>query len=138
MDGDTQSTQVQWPNGHGKMIKRLRVHGNVCRACRETGVKRETYYDWLDRDPEYKSATEEARAAGRMGFRDAAVDYIYRSIEEDTPDITAEGLRTAVRVLAQLEPAVWSEKSRTEVSGPDGGPIPVSEVVIRVVSGNAP
>lgn len=85
-------------------------------------MKRTTGYSWMDRDPEYAAAVEAARDAGLRGMRDAAVDHVYRAIEEDC-DPTPESLRTALRVLAQVDPKRWAERSRHEHTGADGGPI---------------
>lgn len=123
MDSEGGATgQVGWPNGHGRILRALAEHGNVCRACRDLKIPRTRVYNWLDADPAYRVAFEDARAAGMRGMRDAAVDHVYRAIEEDAAP-TPESLRTALRVLAQTDPERWAERSRMEHTGAGGGPI---------------
>lgn len=113
-----------WANGHARMLRELQLHGNVLRACRETGVRRATFYRWQDEDPAYKTAVREATAIGHRGMYDSAVDHYYSVIEEGEP-ATAESLRVAANVLKSLRPEIWGEKSRMELSGPGGAPIEV-------------
>jgi hypothetical protein len=120
-----QSGQVVWRNGHRKMLDAITVHGNVLRACRETGVVRQTFYQWQDKDPTYKQAVAEAVEAGGRGFCDAAIDHIYKAIEEDER-VTPESVRIATKVLASFRPERWADKSKTELTGPNGGELVVT------------
>lgn len=119
-----QNQPEAWPNGRGRLLKSLRAHGNMRRAAREAGVERTTPYQWIDKDPAFAAAVDAARLAGMRGMRDCAIDHIYRAIEEDC-EPTRGSLATAVRVLAQTDPARWAERHKHEHSGPAGGAIQV-------------
>ncbi len=36
----------------------FRETGNVCLACKAAGVGRSSHYRWLEKDPEYRAASE--------------------------------------------------------------------------------
>lgn len=136
MDDRAQMAQVQWPNGHGRLLKALSEHGNLCRACRETGQKRRTVYNWIDADPEYAKAIEQARTVGLRGFYDAAIDHLYRTIEAEEARATPESVRVAIKVVASVKPDIWGEKSSVQVGGDPEHPV-VHEVRRTIVHKNA-
>lgn len=123
--GEQQTQRVVWVNGHGRFLKALAEHGNVCRACRELKQRRQTVYAWIDADPAFAAAVNAARDVGMRGMYDSAVDHIYRAIESEDSSITPESVRISIKILGSLRPNIWGDKSisAVELSGPGGGPI---------------
>ena len=122
MDGELQALHPVWPNGHGKMIKAISEHGNMVKACRDIGITRTSVYRWINDDPEYKAAFDAAREIGERRMFDDAQDHVYSAIAPEAP-VTPHSLQTARWVMASLKPSVYSERSRTELTGKDGAPL---------------
>ena len=75
-----QSTQTKKEN----MLKALEKSlGVVTTACKKANVGRRTFYDWLEKDPEFKKAVQE--------FQDVAID----TVESKLYDLIKEGNVTA-------------------------------------------
>ncbi len=75
-----QSTQTKKEN----MLKALEKSlGVVTTACKKANVGRRTFYDWLEKDPEFKKAVQE--------FQDVALD----TVESKLYDLIKEGNVTA-------------------------------------------
>ncbi len=46
--------------------------GNITEACRQAQVPRRTHYEWVDADPEYASAVDQAASSGVEALEDEA------------------------------------------------------------------
>jgi hypothetical protein len=67
-----------------KMLKALEKSlGVVTTACKMAGVGRTTFYEWLDKDPDFKKAVDD--------FKDVAID----TVESKLYDLIKEGNVTA-------------------------------------------
>lgn len=132
-NGSTQTGQAPWTNGHARLLRALAGHGNICRACRETGISRSLVYQWLDKNPSYAAAVEETRRSGLRGMRDAAVDHLYRAIESEVSELTPESVRVAIHVVKTLDADVFGERTRTELTGANGGALQVEGVIRTIV-----
>jgi transposase len=122
----------------------------ICRECgadnarlaEMLGVTRQTLYNWLKRYPELEPAV----VRGREQFASVAVEKsLYRrACGYEYDEVVAEAgedqkLRVVRKTTKHLPPAVdaikfylrnrdperWPDANRTEIGGPDGGPVQV-------------
>lgn len=108
-----------------RLVAALRAGNYVETACAYAGIGTSTYYRWLqeaekDDAPDYlrdlRDAVESARAAA-----------IVRNVKL-IQDAAANGSwQAAAWWLERSQPHMWgrNDKLRTEISGPDGGPVTV-------------
>lgn len=85
--------------------------GNVKEACTKMKVARQTHYNWLESDPEYKQRVEEIREM-RLDFAEGA---LMKLISEGNVAATIFFLKTQGKQRGYVE--------RQEVTGADGAPI---------------
>lgn len=106
--------------------------GNVARAAEAAGVSRQHPYKVRDRDPEFAQAMDDIRA----GVIDVAETELYRRgfIGVDRPvyqggkqvgTVREFDTRAAELWLKANAPEKYRERMQAEVSGRDGGPIPI-------------
>lgn len=93
-------------------IQQLRETCNVSHAARCAGIGRRTAYDWRDADAdfaaEWDNAEQEAVDALELVARERAIDGSDRMMEI---------------LLKAHRPEKYVERFKTEIGGPDGGPI---------------
>ena len=95
-----------------------RVHANVTAASQVAGISRSTVYKRRDRSKGFAAAMHEAEGE--------ALDAIELAVHR----AALEGdMQTARWLLARRRPEKWGDRSKVEMSGPDGGPIPVESTV---------
>lgn len=94
--------------------------GVVTSAAKMVGIDRTTHYGWLKDDPEY--------AAAVLDTGDVALDYaetqLHKQIGEGQPASTIFYLKTKGKKRGYIE--------RSEISGPDGGPIEGAVQIIQL------
>lgn len=100
--------------GHTKkaMIEALEKSlGIVTVAAKQVGISRQTHYNWMADDPEYKTSVD--------GIADIALDFaesqLHKQIQDGEVSSTIFYLKTKGKKRGYIE--------RTELSGPDGSPI---------------
>lgn len=95
-------------------LAELRQTCNVSHAAREAGIGRRTAYDWREADPDFAAAwddsEEEAVDALELAARHRAIDGSDRMMEI---------------LLKAHRPEKYVERLRSEISGPNGGPVPI-------------
>ena len=124
------------------MLKAYMEHCNLVRAARQAGIDRQTHYNWLKRSPGYREAFEKRKKRGAEYLESVAVE---RATDGWTEPIYYQGEKCgSVRrfdgsMLQFLLRGMMPEKygaQRTEISGPQGGPIQTTVKVIFVEPGD--
>ena len=103
-------------------LEQFRLTCNVSHAARSAGIGRRTVYDWREADPEFAAAWDEAEEeaidALELAARERAIDGSDRMMEI---------------LLKAHRPEKYVERMRTELSGPNGGPVPIQAIERRIV-----
>ena len=106
--------------------------GNVSAAAEKAGVGRRTVYDWIAEDTEFKDAFNEARETAADGLeleaRRRAVDGSERPVFQGGKQVgtVREYSDRLLEVLLRANrPEKFTERLRSEHSGPDGGPVKI-------------
>lgn len=98
------------------------------RMAEALGVSRSTLSEWKATHPEFgdtlKVAKSQADAQVVEALHRRACGYIAKDGSEIPPHPTA-----AIFWLRNRQPTEWRDTSRTELSGPDGGPIQAAPVL---------
>lgn len=120
------------------------AQGETLRAiCRLDGFpSHTTVYTWLDEQPEFALRFGRARTQGEdvisqecLEIADTPVEGVETvvkpdgSIEEKRGDMLGHRklqIETRLKLLAKWNPKKWGEKTQTEVTGADGGPMQVA------------
>ena len=82
--------------------------GIVSTACEKAGVSRQTHYNWLKDDPEYKAAVDQIQES----VIDFAESHLYKLIKEGNPAANIFYLKTKGKSRGYIE------RQEVEVSGP--------------------
>ena len=124
--------------------------GKTLRAyCRQEGKPSYgTVYDWLEADAAANSRFARARELGEAQIAQECLEIADTTqvgeIRTEKPDGSVEiksadmiehrrlRIDTRLKLLAKWNPKKYGDKVQTEVSGPDGGPIP-TELTIKFV-----
>jgi transposase len=101
-----------------RIVQAIRAGNYAEAACQAAGISPSSLYRWLARgqqEPgryrEFRQAVLRAEAEGEVH----AVATVRRAMAEDW--------RAALAYLERRHPARWQRQQRTELTGPDGGPI---------------
>jgi hypothetical protein len=136
-----QATQKRRPRARKKVafLDAVAMHGTVQAAAAGAGVHRATHYRWLDNDPEYAAAFEEARETFRDQVRNEVkrrgIDgwdepVIYQG--QNPKDDKGRGVtvrKYSDRMLELLAKAVCPEfRDKVAVTGEGGGPLEIKVV----------
>lgn len=87
--------------------------GHVAKACEDVGISRMTHFRWRRDDPEYDEAIESLRE----GLIDDLETLLLKWSVEDRDK------RSLRWILERLRKQEYSKVEKTEISGPDGGPV---------------
>jgi len=105
-----------------EFIKHFRDTGNIRYACEKTGILRRQVYRWIDKYAEFRERFEIAK-------KDAcdvlAIEARRRALNRDAPSD-----RLLIFLLQAHDPDTYVPKQRTEIGGPDGGPVQVTYVEV--------
>lgn len=117
---------IRTPEKAQKIIDALTLHPSKSRACRAARISRAAFYDWCANDPEFKARVDLAQETG--------IDAIEDSLFNDAVnhDTTA-----AIFTLKSWRPSRYRETTRQELTGPDGGPIPIIGIEVAKPAGDA-
>lgn len=92
------------------------------------GISRSTLHEWRQANPEFSDAIKTAKSQADAEVVEAlhrrACGYIAKDGSEIPPHPTA-----AIFWLRNRQPTEWRDVTRTELSGPDGGPIQAAPVL---------
>lgn len=56
--------------------------GNISKACDEVGISRQTYYDWLELDDNFKALMEKSHSEIKERKKDFVISMLYQKISE--------------------------------------------------------
>lgn len=98
------------PEKDEAILAALRLHPSKSRACRTAKVPRQTFYDWLAADPDFKARVAVAQAIG--------IDAIEDSLLTDAVD---HNTTAAIFALKTWRKERYGDK--LEHTGKDEGPI---------------
>ena len=111
-------------------LERLVTHGNVRRACRESGAPPTSVYEWKDRDPRFAAAFLEAEAQSIGHLEDEAQR---RAVEGVDKPIYQGGKQVGVTrqysdtllifLMKARHPGKYRETFQHQHTGDKGGPI---------------
>jgi hypothetical protein len=134
-----------------KLTAAVRAGNYVSVACRYAGIGERTFYDWRSYALNLieQLDTAEDYDAARDALSDEEIEYVqwWEELQqaEDEAEVrlvtqwasqASEDWRAARDLLARRHPDRWKERRADELSGPEGGPIPLaveSEVQIPQV-----
>lgn len=103
--------------------------------CKRKGmVSARTVYNWIDADSEFASQVTRAREVGYLLRAERAVEEAKKAEDAAKGRLAFDAERW---MLGKLSVAL-SDKQKHELSGPNGSPIPVSEVRRIVVDPRNP
>ena len=84
----------------GAMIEALdKSLGIVSTACKMVDISRQTHYNWMKDDPEYKKAVD----AIQDGVLDFAESHLYKLVKEGNPAATIFFLKTKGKKRGYIE-----------------------------------
>lgn len=122
-----------------KILAVVRRGHTIEAAAAVGGVHRDTFYDWMARgrrvgtheekpgDKAYRAFYEDVeRAKGEAEFMIA--ETWRKALGGPKAGPGAKDWQAAATWLARRNPKTWAPPSRTEISGPNGGPIPTIDV----------
>lgn len=92
--------------------------GIVTTACKSVGVERTTFYRYLNDDPEFKEAVADIENIAL----DFAESQLHKQIQKGEVSSTIFYLKTKGKGRGYIE------RSQTEVTGKDGGPLLFSQL----------
>lgn len=105
----------------------FRATCNVSHSAREAGFSRQSAYEWRAADETFAKEWDEAEQEAIDLLEKTAWD---RATGEDKSDRMLEIL------LKAHKPEKYVDKIRSELSGPNGGPIPIQAIERRIVDPN--
>lgn len=112
------------PEVTAAVCEQLREGLSISSACAAAGIDRSTYHRWIARGDEgppfsdFRAETTRARHDGN------------RVLERTIRSAALDDWRAAAWMLERKAPEDWSK--RTEISGPDGGPVQVHDVTAAI------
>lgn len=108
--------------------------GNVARACEAVDIARMTAYTWRDEDEEFAAAWDQAKQIGLDALEDEATrrafegwdePIVYQGVVTDTMKRYSDTL--LVFLLKGGKPDKYRERSSTELTGANGGPVQITD-----------
>jgi hypothetical protein len=102
----------------------LKTFGNITHTCQLVGVSRQTYYDWMNEDPEFKKIIDNSDPL------EIKLDFIENKIIERINKGSDAVLIMAAKTIGKKRG--YYEKTESEVYGKDGKPI-VTETHVKII-----
>lgn len=93
----------------------IKTFGNVTQTCNLVGLDRSTFYEWKEKDKEFKKAIEEAQPKER--FLDFLESKAVKRINDGSDSVLIFALKTKAKSRG------WVEKQEIELSGNKDKPI---------------
>ena len=108
--------------------------GNVARACEAVDICRMTAYEWRSEDEDFAASWDHAKQIGLDALEDEATrrafegwdePIVYQGVVTDTMKRYSDTL--LVFLLKGGKPDKYRERSSTELTGANGGPVQFSD-----------
>lgn len=117
-----------------QIVNRMINGESMVVICRDESMpSRSTVYDWFDANPDFR--TRCARA--REGLADYLVDEI-EQMADDTNEDNYQSMKVKISTAQwramKMAPKIYGDRSRTEITGADGGPVAFAAVDLRNLS----
>lgn len=122
------------PEKRAAFLDALADSCNVSRACEAVGIARRTAYLWRETDPDFADEFDRARRIGAEALEDEAVrrahegtlePVFYKGELVDTVRKYSDTL--LIFLLKGAKPDVYKDRLASEVSGPGGAPLKMSD-----------
>ena len=124
-------------------LKAYSENGNIAQSAEITEIDRSTHYDWLNTDPDYKTAFIEAgeQAAERLEqeARRRAVDGVEKPVYQGGKKVgTVKEYSDTLLIfmLKGIKPEKYKDRVYNEHTGADGGPIQIVSAIPRPALGD--
>lgn len=128
----TEATEKAGPGGRptlydsaycDRVIELGREGKSLVQIAVSLGVVRQTIRNWADEHPEFLAALTRAREESQAWWED-----------QGQAGLAAQGFNASLwgKNVSCRFPDDWTDKSKQEVSGPNGGPIPTTIQVVGV------
>lgn len=115
--------------------------GNISKAAKKAKVGRQTVYDWLENDADFKKKYKKARKIAAGVLEDEAHR---RAVEGCNKPVWYKGQKVGtvkeysdtllVQLLKANLPKKYRERVQSQLTGPDGGPIKTESTVLILPS----
>lgn len=120
-------------------LDRFRVHGNVSRACRETGINRADVYRWKEHDNEFMLGWNVAEVEATERLEEAAYERAVNGVTQETPlYYRGKVVDTVVKteysdtllifLLKARSPEKYRERVQMQHADADGKRLPIGAV----------
>jgi hypothetical protein len=121
----------------GRFLTALRTGNWVATACAWAGISDSTYRTWMDRGRQARRRKDEGEGLpeGEAIYLRFLGEVEQAEAEAEARAVanlmrqTADSPAAALGFLSVRFPQRWRQKSQVEISGPDGGPIPLSPIL---------
>jgi len=121
------------------VLRALSVGTPLSVVCRQVGVDRVTWYNWMEADDKAGGALRIAYEAARDKGADALAEQCLDIIDEQPEYVTGDTVRidagyvawqrarveTRLKLLAKWHPKKYGDKVQTELTGANGGSVKV-------------
>ena len=107
-----------------QLIDWMREGYSLTAAAGKLGVARQTVYRWAEEKPQFNDALQDARAMAAAWWEDRARDLAMGG--EGNAAVTIFALKNRVS-------EEWRDKTQTELTGADGGPIDARLTIERTI-----
>lgn len=112
---------------HERIVAAIRAGNYAEPAARSAGISEATYYRWMERGEKASTGIHRDFVdAVRRAEADAEVEAVAR-LRKAMPD----NYRACLEYLERRYPKRWRRHQSTELSGPDGGPVSISEAMFE-------
>ena len=117
-----------------QIVTRMINGESMVSICRDENMPgRSTVYEWLDVNPDFRARC----ARAREGLADYLVDQI-EQMANDTDEENYQSMKVKISTAQwramKMAPRIYGERSRTEITGADGGPVAFAAVDLRNLS----
>jgi len=117
-----------------KIVNRMIEGENLTQICRDPAMPpRVTVYAWFDKHPEFYARCARAREALADYLVDEIETLAAKANKENIDQIKLQVSTKQWRAM-KIAPRIYGDRTRTEVTGADGGPIETKATVIDASS----
>jgi hypothetical protein len=117
-----------------EIVNRMINGESMVAICRDENMpSRSTVYEWFDANADFRARC----ARAREGLADYLVDQI-EQMADDTDEENYQSMKVKISTAQwramKMAPKIYGDRSRTEITGADGGPVAFAAVDLRNLS----